>query len=530
MRKLLLGYCLLLTALVWGGAQEETGLFAVESILEVKLYFEEVDWDQQLDALKQAGEDNRLLGEVIINGEKFTEVGVRYKGNSSYYNVRNEGLSKLPFNIKLDYKGKKQALAGNITTLKLSNVFRDPSFLREVLAYEIAGEYMPAPKANYAKVYVNDKYLGLYNNTESIDDLFLDQYYGEHNGTLVKCDPNWHVKAPENCELGDKASLMYLGPDSTCYLGLYEMKTKTGWDKLIELTQVLNQEFESIESILNVDQALWMLAFDNVLVNLDSYIGQLCHNYYLYQDTAGIFHPMVWDMNLAFGGFRRTGIGNSLSNKAMSTLSPFIHFKEKNEKRPLITQLLADPFYRKIYVAHIKTILTEQFLSTRYLERAAAIQALIRTDVAEDENRLYPLESFEANIDTTIRVQGASIVGIKELMEPRIAYLSEHPLLKMKQPAISEVEHVEYGEFTGFSAKIEGAQRVWLCHRDTLHGPFQRIEMFDDSGHHDQQEGDSIWGCTIEKGKGVQYYIIAEGEHTASLSPARAALQYYEIK
>lgn len=529
MRNLLSSICLLLITTTWGIAQK-VDLFSVDSILEVKLYFEQTNWDQQLDDLKQAGEDKRLMGNVIINGRKFEDVGVRYKGNSSYFNVRNAGHSKLPFNIKLDYKGKEQSLPGDITTLKLSNVFRDPSFLREVLAYEIAGEYMPAPRANFAKVFVNDKFLGLYNNTESIDELFLDQYYGEHAGTLVKCDPNWHVKAPEACAKGDKASLMYLGQDSTCYLGLYEMKTDQGWGDLIELTRVLNQDFEQIESVLDVDQALWMLAFDNILVNLDSYIGQLCHNYYLYKDSSGIFHPMVWDMNLAFGGFRRTGIGNSLSNSAMARMSPFVHFKEKNKKRPLITQLLGDPFYRKIYVAHLKTILQEQFLSTKYLQRVEAIQAIIKTNVEEDENRLYELEAFEANIDTTIRVKGAAIVGIKELMEPRIKYLQDHALLKMEQPEIGEVEHIEYGEFTGFTAKVEGAKRVWLCYRENGCGPFQRLEMFDDSGHHDEQEGDSIWGGTLEKGKGLQYYIVAEAEHTASLSPARAALQFYEIK
>lgn len=529
MRKLLYSICLLFVSVAWAQAQE-VDLFSLDTLLEVKIYFEETDWDQQLDNLKQAGNDKRLMGKVVINGRAFEEVGIRYKGNSSYFNVRNEGHSKLPFNIKLDYKGKEQSLPGNITTLKLSNVFRDPSFLREVLAYEIAGAYMPAPRANFAKVYVNDKFLGLYNNTESIDELFLDQYYGEHKGTLVKCDPNWHVKAPENCPKGDKASLMYLGQDSTCYLGLYEMKTDQGWAELIELTRVLNEDFASIEQVLDVDQALWMLAFDNILVNLDSYIGQLCHNYYLYQDSFGVFHPMVWDMNLAFGGFRRTGIGNSMSNAAMSEMSPFIHFKEKNTKRPLITQLIADPYYRKIYVAHIKTILEEQFLSTKYLQRAEAIQALIKEEVEKDENRLYELSSFEANLDTTIRVQGAAIVGIKELMEPRIQYLKNHPLLKMEQPVISEVEHVEYGEFTGFSAKVEGATRVWLCYRQNGCGPFQKLELFDDSGHHDQGEGDSIWGGTLEKGKGLQYYIVAEAEHTASLSPARAALQFYEIK
>ena len=72
---------------------------------------------------------------------------------------------------------KSKPFKGGYKTLKLSNVFRDPSFLREVMSYEIGGNYMPASKANYAKVYVNGLYLGLYNNTESVDKIFLKKYF-----------------------------------------------------------------------------------------------------------------------------------------------------------------------------------------------------------------------------------------------------------------------------------------------------------------------------------------------------------------
>lgn len=39
-----------------------------------------------------------------------------------------------------------------------------------------------------------------------------------------------------------------------------------------------------------------MLAFDNVLVNIDSYIGTFKQNYYLYKDDNGRFNAIVWDL------------------------------------------------------------------------------------------------------------------------------------------------------------------------------------------------------------------------------------------
>ena len=61
--------------------------------------------------------------------------------------------------------------------------------------------------------------------------------------------------------------------------------------------------FTQIETVLDVDRALWMLAFNNVLVNLDSYSGAFRQNYYLYKDQNDRFDPIVWDLNMSFAGF-----------------------------------------------------------------------------------------------------------------------------------------------------------------------------------------------------------------------------------
>ena len=166
-------------------------LYDINHIPEIRIQFEVSDWATQLDILKRDGEKERLAATVSIDGQSFENVGVRYKGNSSYFNVHKYGSSKLPFNLEADYKDKKQRFPGGYETIKLSNIFRDPSFVREALSYEIARQYMPAPQCNFAKLYVNGEYLGLYNNTESIDDVFLEKHFGSHSGNFFKCDPEW---------------------------------------------------------------------------------------------------------------------------------------------------------------------------------------------------------------------------------------------------------------------------------------------------------------------------------------------------
>jgi hypothetical protein len=529
-RFLCLGILISTTFTMLAQQSDDFDIYDINTIREVKITFKEQNWDYILDSLKQRGYDQRLIGDVEYGGKVYKGAGVRFKGNSSYFSVRKSGYSKLPFNIDMNETNKDDKMPGGYDKLKLSNIFRDPSFMREVLSYEIAGNYMPASRCNFVKLFVNGEYMGLYNNTESVDDEFLDRYYDEHKGVLFKCDPIWGYESPSSCREGEKASLQYLGDDPVCYKGKYEIKSDDGWNELVKLTRMLDKNPEKLDSIFNVDQALWMLAFNITLVNLDSYTGRFCHNYYLYQDETGVFHPIIWDMNLSFGGFRYLGVEERLkplTNEEMKTLSPFSHYKQKNEKRPLITNLLAIPLYRKVYLAHIRTILNDHFIDSSYLERARELQSLVDEHVMRDTNKLYEYPAFKDNLEKSAKADKVSIIGIAELMQDRTKYLNNHSLLSKPAPEIKKVEHLDFGDLFTFTAELEGAERAWLFYRYGNKGAFRKLEMFDDSGHADGMEGDGVWGASLDdKGEIIQYYVVAEGEHIASLMPERAAFEF----
>ena len=512
---------------------QEQDLYDLAYIPEIKISFEAKDWAFKLDSLKQLGTDGRLVGDVSIDGITYKEVGIRYKGNSSYFNIQSQGKEKLPFNIKANYLHKQQRFPGDYQTLKLSNVFRDPSFLREVLSYQIANDYMPSPRANFARLYVNDQYLGLYNNTESVDEKFLKEKYNNGKGTLIKCDPDWQAQELLDCPEGDKASLIHLGQDTICYVAYYELKSDAGWLELVELTKILNEEPEKLEDVLDIDQTLWMLAFNNVLVNLDSYIGRLCHNYYLYKGPSGQFHPIVWDMNLSLGGFRYDGIeAQQLTDEQLQTLSPFIHYKQKNPKRPLVTNLLFNSLYRKVYVAHVKTIVKDYFRSGKYLENALKIQKRIEEEVKRDTYKLYDYAAFRQNLHATAKAGNLDIIGIVELMSKRTEYFINHPLFKQAEPKISEVKHTlsEDGKKLSVQARVVDATKAYLVYRKNIKKAFKRVELFDNGEAGDQEAADKIWSTTIDFDKNAQYYIIGEGKRTASLSPEKASFEFYEVE
>ena len=504
------------------------GLYDLEHIPEIRITFQEDNWASLLDKMKMSGKKKRLTATVNIDGQIFNQVGVRYKGNSSYKNPRSKGQNKLPFNLKADYKDKNQTFPGGFETIKLSNVFQDASFTREVLSYEIARKYMPAPRCNFAKVYVNDQYMGLYNNTQAVDEVLLEESFGSSGGTFFKCDPEYEILkelSERNCPEGDKASMMYLGDSKDCYVGWYELESKKdeGWQDLISLIKLVNKEPENIESQMNIDMLLWMHAFNNVLVNLDSYLGRLSHNYYIYKTPDGLFTPLIWDMNISLGGFRYDGLKKGpLSKEELQKLSMFAHYKTKNHKRPLITNVLSNPLYRKIYVGHCKTILEENFSNGYYLELAQKVQSIIEAEVMNDPNKLYGFDDFKKNLYKSVNIGFSDIIGVEELMKKRTEYLSKHPLFNGVNPSITETSSNHSEGVIFFSAQIQNASSAWLAYRNTPKDPWKREEMADD--------GAGEWRASAKGSPGMQYYFIAEGSRLATIDPPRASYEFYEVK
>lgn len=503
------------------------GLYDLDHIPEIKVQFQESNWEELLDKMKAKGDKKRLTATVTIDGQVFNEVGVRYKGNSSYNNPKSKGTKKLPFNMKANYKKKSQTFPGGYRTIKLSNVFRDASYTREVLSYEIARKYMPAPLANFAKLYVNGEYIGLYNNTQAVDKILLEEAYGESKGPFFKCDPEYSILKKlqdRNCPKGDKASLMYLGEEKSCYVGWYELESKDNdhWMEFIQFVKNLNNSTSGFDNIMNVDAVLWMHAFNNILVNLDSYTGRLSHNYYLYKTPDGLFTPLVWDMNISLGGFAYDGLKKGkLTHEELQRYSMFAHYKTKNNKRPLITNLLSDPFYRKVYVGHCKTILEENFANGYYLELANKVQNTIDSEVLNDPNKLYPYDDFKKNLNEAVSIGLSDIIGVKQLMEKRMEYLKDHPLFNGNNPTISD-PFSNYSDGTVFfEAKIKDAEKAWVAYRNSTSAPWKKVEMNND--------GSGLWRAATEGSSTMQYYFIAEGNRLATCNPSSASYKPFQV-
>jgi len=485
------------------------GFYDIEEIQTIRLYFAEPDWDAILDSLYAEGEEGRLTGFAVINGTRYDSVGVRYKGQSSY----NPSRKKNPFNIKLDYVIAGQNIEGH-GTLRLANVYKDPSFVREALSYEIARMYMPAGRANFANVYVNDTLIGLYTNNEDPDRRFMRAHFLSDDNARFKGRMLGTVPA---------AGWKYLGADSTPYLVYYELDSDSGWRELIEFLDTLSNHPGAVEEVLDVDRHLWMLAFDILMVNLDAPVN-MPQNFYLYQDLSSRFNPIIWDLNENFGAFRELLGTGQLSLNQMQQMDPFL--RSGDPDYPICSRFLSDSRFRRNYVAHMKTLITDVFENSWYRERALDIQDIIDADVRADPNKFYSHNDFENNITRSVGSGPLAIVGLTELMNPRVSWLLARPEFRAQAPVVSEVTHsparvLPHSTVT-ISAWVDGADSVVLGHRQTAGHRFSKTAMLD--------RGDGTFAAAVSVGAGeLHYYICALNSNAATFSPARAEFQYHVL-
>jgi hypothetical protein len=495
------------------------GFYDLNQITLIEISFPWSNWDYKLDSLVSSGEE-RLIGTVSINGMVYDSVGVRYKGNSSY----SASQVKNPINIKLDYIHDDQKVDG-YGTLKLSNFFKDPSFVREPLSYEIARNYLPASRCNYAKVYINNTYLGLYSSVQDVDSYFMNTHFGFKTGVRMKGEMSQSA--------GTIPVWGYLGSVASSYATRFVLESDEGWEEFIHLMDVFNNQPTQIESVLNVDRHLWMLAFDILFVNLDAPVN-MPQNHYLFEDRAGRFNPVLWDLNENFGVFLNVQGGSNLTITQAQQLTPW--FNVSNTNYPIIQKVLNDPLYRKIYIAHMKTLMEEVVQSGWYESRALDLQALISQEVQNDPNKFYSYASFESNLNNSVGggppPAGAPVIGITQLMEARASFLSGLAEFTAIAPVLSDgmASNGVANQPVQLTVTCLDATAVKLFYRSIPDVIFNGVLMFDDGLNGDGVAGDGVYGCTVPAGSSdIEYYFFAENTDAATFLPARAAYEFFTL-
>lgn len=515
--------CFVLIVVFGKNVKSQQTFYDINTIQQIEIFFAESNWRHILDSLKATNDGYLTSDSVRINGKSFPLANVKFKGNSSY----DASFKKNPFTIKLD-KNITQDYQG-ISSIKLSNIYQDPSVIREALAYHILSNYMHCSRANFAQVYVNGVAQGLFTNVEDVTKTFVASHFkSAKTNTLIKCNP---VSTPGP---NVKSNLKYINADSSSYANLYEMESTYGWNDLVGLCDAASNNTAQLNTLLDVDRMLWMLAYDNLLVNLDSYIGAFSQNYFMFKDNSGFFNPIVWDLNMCFGAFPYIGSSNtSLSALSIAQQKQLaINIHENDVHWPLIKALLANATYKRMYVAHIRTLVNEMFANNYYKTYAAMLQQTIDGAVLIDSNKFFTYDNFKNGLTADISLGNYTAPGIANLMDARAAYLQNTDEFTASQPVIANLNPVfsKVDSMFQITVKVANANAVFLGYRLNLLKKFTRLIMFDDGLHGDGAANDSVYGISLNVvPEQSQYYVYAENANAGVFSPQRAEHEYHNI-
>ena len=132
-----------------------------------------------------------------------------------------------------------------------------------------------------------------------------------------------------------------------------------------------------------------------------------------YEPESGRLFPIEHDGNEAF-------------NPRYALLNPFD--QETNVNRPVINKLLSVPEFRQRYIAHMRTVLENDFNPENLTATIDRYVKTIETFIENDPKKDFNMTSFRS-----------SISQLKELISTRHQYLSTHPEISKIPPSIISV-------------------------------------------------------------------------------------------
>jgi hypothetical protein len=342
--------------------------------------FENPAWEAELVAFNNTDVD--VPATVTVDGRVYRDVGVHFRGNSSF-NVGNG--YKRSLNLSFDFVHEDQAIGG-YRTLNFLNANTDPTLMRTVLSMHIARQYISAPKANFVRVVINGENWGVYANAQQFNKEFVQDNFGTTKGA------RWKIPQGGNATGG----FTYQGEEVGRYNRAFQIKSKDepeSWAALIDLAKTLQDTPpEALEaalaSRLDVDNYLRFLALDNAMANGDGFYARAA-DYSLYRHPDGPFHFVVHDANEMFstGGGGRGGFGGGGVQ-----LSPLVAQNDAN--KPIISKILAVPALRARYLEHVRTIAERSLDWTALGPIVRQYRELIAGDVTRETRKLYSTEEF----------------------------------------------------------------------------------------------------------------------------------------
>ena len=279
-------------------AQTQDAFFSDDDVQDVSLTMSERDWQTLKENYEQ---DTYYSADLRWRGVVVRNVGVRSRGNTTRNGVK-PGLR-----IDINRYISEQEFVG-LKGFALDNAYSDRSLMRERLVMKMFARLaLPAPREAHVRLFVNDRFAGVYVLIESIDRAFISRRFGAFEGDVERggflFDYRW--VRPYHFEA--------LGSGLEAYAELFTPKTRetesmsTLFGPLRDLITAINDSPDDrfaaeVGALLDLRQVVRVLAVENFMSEVDGFLGEWgVHNIYLYRFRD--LRPAVllpWDKDTSF--------------------------------------------------------------------------------------------------------------------------------------------------------------------------------------------------------------------------------------
>ena len=371
------------------------------------------------------GTDNNPMwaeATVEFEGQSWSNVGIRFKGNSSLMSSWRSGNMKLPFKLDFDEFEDEYPEIDNqrfygFKELTFSSGFNDESLLREKVAADIFRETgIPSAQTAFYAVYIDygegPLYFGLYTMVEVVDDTLIETQFEEDSGNVYK---------PESA-----GATFAEGTFSKASFDKETNQDEDDYSDILALYDALHSDLRTsdpaawraqLEAVFDVDTFVTWIATNTLIQNWDTY-GVMNHNYYLYNDpTSGQLTWIPWDNNEA--------LRNRMQRGALS-----LSLEEVGEDWPLIRFIIDDPVYHQMYLDAVEQIINGAFDPDKMAETFQYYHKLIQPYVTgkNGEQSGYTFIKSPQAFNSSV---AALITHVQQRYEAAQAYLSNQAVTRI---------------------------------------------------------------------------------------------------
>lgn len=339
-------------------------LFDVNRMHDVQITMSPDDWER----LRATYQENTTYPVTItIDGESVPNSTIRSRGSGTRNGVKP--------GLRADFSKvvKTQRFRG-FKVLVLDNMYNDPSFIREQLAFSLfraAG--ILVPRESFARMTVNGEYWGLYAIVEPIDQVFVTRHVDAGGGNLFEY--NVPAAAVPGQVFAWDFTLSRGGAVANYVPEPFEPKTNEDsldgtalLDFIRTVTEAPDATFVAdVSRFVDPRQLLTYYATEIATAEVDGLTGYFgVNNFYLYQrqgTSSFLFIP--WDHDFNF-----------------TSATQSIYFGTNRNR--LIERLLADPELKSFYLETLKSLMSSHARPAAMFPQVDRMVALIRPHVIED--------------------------------------------------------------------------------------------------------------------------------------------------